>query len=63
MSSVVRKGNGAKRYARTGSFGRLNGRAVAPGSDFPENYFLRRRIAWIVIAAALALPGIVALVW
>ena len=63
MSSAIRRGGAAKRYAKTGSFGRLNGRAVAPGSEFPERYFLRRRIAWIVIALALVLPGIIALVW
>ena len=63
MSASIRRSDSAKRYARTGSFGRLNDRAVAPGSEFPKNYFLRRRIAWIAVALVLVLPGIVALVW
>jgi len=53
--------NSTKRYVKTRSFGKLNGRAVSPGSEFPENFFLRRRIVLIVIAALLAIPGIVAL--
>ena len=55
------KNNSAKRYVKTRSFGKLNGRAVSPGSEFPENFFLRRRIVLIVLAALLAIPGIVAL--
>ena len=52
------RSNSAKRYVKTRSFGRLNGRAVSPGSEKPEHYFLRRRVVWIVIALALALPGV-----
>lgn len=63
MSASMRRSGSAKRYARTRSFGRLNDRAVAPGSEFPGNYFLRRRIAWIAVALVLVLPGIIALVW
>ena len=55
------KNNSAKRYVKTRSFGKLNGRAVSPGSEFPENFFLRRRIVLIVLAALLVIPGIVAL--
>ena len=55
------RNNPAKRYAKTRSFGKLNGRAVSPGSEKPERFFLRRRIVWIVIALALALPGLWAL--
>ena len=55
--------NSAKRYAKTGSFGRLNGRAVAPGSEVPESHFLRRRLVWCAIALALILPGLWALWW
>lgn len=53
--------NSAKRYIKTRSFGKLNGRAVSPGSEFPENFFLRRRIVLIVLAVLLATPGVVAL--
>ena len=55
------RNNSAKRYIKTRSFGKLNGRAVSPGSEFPENFFLRRRIVLIVIAALLAIPGVLAL--
>ena len=55
------RGNSAKRYVKTRSFGKLNGRAVSPGSEFPENYFLRRRIVLIVIGILLAIPGLWAL--
>lgn len=53
--------NAARRYAKTGSFNRLAGRSTAPGSEFPPNYFLKRRIIWAVIALALLLPGLIAL--
>ena len=55
------RANSAKRYIKTRSFNRLNGRAVAPGSEFPERYFLRRRIALAAIALLLAVPGLWAL--
>ena len=55
------RGNPAKRYTKTRSFGKLNGRAVSPGSEFPERFFLRRRIELIVIALLLVIPGILAL--
>ena len=55
------RGNSTKRYVKTRSFGKLNGRAVSPGSEFPENYFLRRRIVLIVIGILLAIPGLWAL--
>ena len=61
MSSAIRRGGGAKRYAKTGSFGRLNGRAVAPGSEFPPHYFLKRRVIWVLVALALLAPGLIAL--
>lgn len=57
------RANSAKRYAKTRSFGKLNGRAVSPGSEYPENFFLRRRIALVVVLLLLALPGILALFW
>ena len=57
------RGNSAKRYVKTRSFGKLNGRAVSPGSEFPEHFFLRRRIVLIVIALILAAPGVLALFW
>lgn len=63
MNASIRRIGYAKRYARTRSFRRLNDRAVAPGSELPKNYFLRRRIVWGAIALAIVLPGIVALVW
>ena len=50
-----------KRYVKTRSFSKLNGRAVSPGSEFPEHFFLRRRIVLVVIAIALAVPGVWAL--
>ena len=56
------RNNPAKRYVKTRSFSRLNGRAVSPGSEHPKRYFLRRRIVWIIIAIALALPGVLAVV-
>ena len=55
------RSNSAKRYVKTRSFGRLNGRAVAPGSEFPERYFLRRRIVLAAIAILLVVPGLWAL--
>jgi len=55
------RANATKRYAKTRSFGKLNGRAVSPGSEFPEHFFLRRRIVLIVVALALAAPGVWAL--
>ena len=55
------RSNPAKRYVKTRSFNRLNGRAVAPGSEFPERYFLRRRIILAAIAILLAIPGLWAL--
>ena len=55
------RANSAKRYIKTRSFSRLNGRAVAPGSEFPERYFLRRRMTLIAIALLLAIPGLWAL--
>ena len=55
------RSNPAKRYIKTRSFNRLNGRAVAPGSEFPERYFLRRRIILAAIAILLAIPGLWAL--
>jgi len=55
------RANSAKRYTKTRSFGRLNGRAVSPGSEYPENYFLRRRIALVAVMLALAAPGVLAL--
>jgi len=55
------RSNSTKRYVKTRSFGKLNGRAVSPGSEYPENYFLKRRIALVVIAVLLVLPGILAL--
>ena len=51
------RSNSAKRYVKTRSFGKLNGRAVSPGSEFPENYFLRRRIVLAAIAILLVVPG------
>ena len=36
-------------------------RSLAPGSEFPERYFLRRRIALAAIALLLAVPGLWAL--
>ena len=56
------RNNPAKRYIKTRSFSRLNGRAVSPGSERPERFYFRRRIFWIVLALALAIPGIWALV-
>ena len=50
-----------RRYLKTRSFGKLNGRAVAPGSEFPEQYFLRRRVVLIVLGVLLAIPGLWAL--
>jgi hypothetical protein len=58
---AARGHNSAKRYVKTGSFGRLNGRSIAPGSEVPERYYLRRRIVWCAIALALLLPGLWAL--
>ena len=55
------RANSAKRYVKTRSFSKLNGRAVSPGSEYPENYFLRRRIALIVIGLLLVIPGLWAL--
>lgn len=55
------RGNSAKRYIKTRSFNKLNGRAVAPGSEFPERYFLRRRVVLIVLGVLLAIPGVWAL--
>lgn len=55
------RNNPAKRYVKTRSFGRLNGRAVSPGSERPERFYLRRRIVWGLLALALAVPGIWAL--
>ena len=55
------RSNSARRYVKTRSFGKLNGRAVSPGSEYPENYFFRRRIVLIVIGIALAIPGVWAL--
>ena len=55
------RNNSTKRYVKTRSFGKLNGRAVSPGSEVPENFFLRRRIVLIVIAVLLAIPGVLAL--
>ena len=55
------RSNPAKRYIKTRSFNRLNGRAVAPGSEFPERYFLKRRIILAAIAILLAIPGLWAL--
>jgi hypothetical protein len=55
------RANSAKRYIKTRSFNRLNGRSVAPGSEFPERYFLRRRIVLAAVALLLALPGLWAL--
>ena len=63
MMVAARGHNSAKRYVKTGSFGRLNGRAVAPGSEVPERCFLRRRLVWGAIALALILPGLWALWW
>ena len=57
------RANSTKRYVKTRSFGKLNGRAVSPGSEFPEHFFLRRRIVLIVIALILAAPGVLALFW
>lgn len=57
------RANSAKRYVKTRSFGKLNDRAVSPGSEFPEHFFLRRRIVLIVIALLLAAPGVLALFW
>ena len=58
---TAKSGNTTRRYLKTRSFGKLNGRAVAPGSEFPERYFLRRRIVLIAIGALLAIPGLWAL--
>ena len=55
------RSNSTKRYVKTRSFGKLNGRAVSPGSEYPENYFLKRRLVLIAVAALLAIPGILAL--
>ena len=52
------RGNSAKRYVKTRSFGKLNGRAVSPGSEYPENFFLRRRFVLIVIGLLLVAPGV-----
>lgn len=60
-SGSKRLANAARRYAKTGSFNRLAGRSTAPGSEFPENYFLKRRIWWVLAALALLLPGIISL--
>jgi len=56
-----RQTNAARRYAKTGSFNKLAGRSTAPGSEFPPNYFLKRRIVWVLVALALLLPGIISL--
>ncbi|MBQ6353054.1 MAG: hypothetical protein IJJ28_07295 [Lentisphaeria bacterium] len=63
MAAARKNRGGVKRYAKTGSFGRLNNRAVAEGSELPERYYLRRRIVWALIALAVVLPGLIALVW
>ena len=55
------RNSAVKRYVKTRSFSKLNGRAVSPGSEFPENFFLRRRIGLIVIGLLLAVPGVWAL--
>ena len=55
------RNNPAKRYVKTRSFGKLNGRAVSPGSEFPERFFLRRRIVLIAVVLLLLLPGLWAL--
>ena len=52
------RGNSAKRYVKTRSFGKLNGRAVSPGSEYPENFFHRRRFVLIVIGLLLVAPGV-----
>ncbi len=58
---TAQRSNSARRYIKTRSFGRLNGRAVAPGSEFPERYFLRRRIVFCAVALLLLAPGLWAL--
>ena len=55
--------NAARRYAKTGSFNRLAGRSTAPGSEFPPNYFLKRRSVWVLVALVLLLPGLISLVF
>ena len=55
------RGNPAKRYIKTRSFSKLNGRAVSPGSEYPENYFFRRRVVLIVFGLLLIGPGVWAL--
>ncbi len=55
------RANSVKRYTKTGSFGKLNGHAVSPGSEYPKNFFLRRRIVLITILLLLAAPGVLAL--
>ncbi len=58
---MTKRRSATGRYVKTGSFNRLAGRSVAPGSEFPEHFFLKRRIIWIAVAAAALLPGVAAL--
>ena len=58
-----RRVNAARRYAKTGSFNRLAGRSTAPGSEAPPHFFLKRRIAFAVVVAAIVIPGLVALIF
>ena len=51
----------ARRYAQAGRSSRLTGRPSAPGSEFPPNYFLKRRVWWVLVVLALLLPGLISL--
>ena len=55
------RSNPAKRYAKTRSFGKLNGRAVSPGSELPERYYFKRRLMFAAVVLLLLLPGLWAL--